>query len=294
MERDLPDIPSHIGPAILPLGGIACFGGLAKIGKSFVLQEFAHALISGEVPFGCPELFIPRPVRVLLVEQELGEHGLRKRALGRWPAEEVRRLGRRFHNLFYASQIPDLQLDTPVGQKILKDLCDDVRPDVLILDPIGRFHNFNDNDNQQIERLFTILAELRHSQREQNMSILMSHHFAKPPREDRFGGLDPLDAYNFTGAAKWKNNPDTLMTIQRCAELAKPYEAWSLKVRFTLRHGSSLPDMIFHVNEHDDLRVRYVKHVGGMNNGRRALPKPESKAIEIKPQQGELLGFRAA
>ena len=292
IDRDLPPIPSYIGPAVLPLGGQAVFGGHAKVGKSVLMMEFAHALMSGDVPFCCPEMFVPAPVRVLIVEQELGEFGLRQRAVKRWNATEIQRLGRRFDNLFYVSKIPELKLDTTMGRRILRDLCDDIKPQVLILDPIGRMHSYDENNAQDMAKMFGALDELQKSQASQNMALIFSHHFGKP--KDPRAGVDPLNPYEFRGSSKFFDNPDTLITVQRCAELARPHEAWSLKVRFTMRHGESFDDLIFHVNEDNDMRAKYVKHVGGMNNGRRALPKPESKAIEIKPQQGELLGFRAA
>lgn len=292
IEKDLPPVPSYISPGVLPFGGQLVFGGHAKVGKSFLMLEFARCLAAGEVPFGFPEFFCPFPVKVLLVEQELGEHGLRQRAAKLWNAEERHRLGRRMQNLFYISKIPELKLDTTLGRRILRDLCDDIKPNVLILDPIGRMHGYNENDAQEMAKMFGHLDELQKSQEDNNMALIFSHHFSKP-RDER-GGFDPLDPYAFRGSSKFFDNPDTLVTLQRCAELSKPHQAWSLKVRFTLRHAESPDDIILHVNERDDMRVRYVKTVGGTYAGQKALPRPIPKQIEAKPTQPELIGFRAA
>jgi RecA-family ATPase len=292
IERDLPPVPAYIGPAVLPVGGQLVFGGHAKVGKSMLMLEFARALASGDVPFGCPEFFTTSPVRVLLVEQELGEHGLRQRAARIWTPDEMHRLGRRMDNLYYVSKIPELKLDTSIGRRILRDLCDDIKPHVLILDPIGRMHSYDENNAQDMAKMFGSLDEIQKSQESQNMALIFSHHFGKP--KDERGGFDPLDPYAFRGSSKFFDNPDTLITVQRCAELSKPHEAWSLKVRFTLRHGECPDDLIFHCNEMNDMRVRYVKHVGGKFAGQKALPKPVPKQLEVVPKQEMITGFRAA
>jgi hypothetical protein len=46
------------------------------------------------------------------------------------------------------------------------------------------------------------------------MAVVMSHHFGKPPAPQFREDYDPLSPYNFRGASKWYDAPDTLVTFE--------------------------------------------------------------------------------
>ncbi len=253
IQADLPPTPCWIDP-ILPKGGTLLFGGGAKIGKSFILLELARALALGVSPFDCTKMQVAEPVRVLFVEQELGQYGLQKRVKTIFENEDPKVYG---DKLWYASKIPELQLDSHEGRSILFDLVDEVKPNVLLLDPIGRMNSYDENKSDQIQQLFNSLETLVKIFSEQDLSVVISHHFLKPPSED--SNRDPLDPYNFRGSSKWKDNPDSLITVQKLKFLDKPYKAWNLRMRFDTRQDEGLPDMLMSVNRDKDLRVRFEK-----------------------------------
>lgn len=263
-------MPSYIAPAILPVGGQLVFGGRAKVGKTFMMMEFARALALGETPFDCPLFTVPKPVRVLMIEQELGEIGLQRRAAKLFDGT----MGRKADNLWYVSKVPELKLDTGGGVKLLRNLIEDVEPEVLILDPIGRMHSWDENNAQEMARMFGVLDQIQKAT--PGMALIFSHHFGKP--KDPRGGSDPLDPYEFRGSSKFFDNPDSLVTLQRVRELPKDWEAWSLKARFTLRHGESPDDIILHVNEHDDNRVRFDRSTSEPRP--KALPQTSKEKLE--------------
>ncbi len=254
IETELPEKQYWIDP-ILPLGGTLLFGGEAKVGKSFVLLELARALSTGTHPFDCKLFKKVDPVKVLLIEQEVGIYGLQKRAKEIFANENPRVYG---DKLFYASKVPDLQLDSKEGREILFDLVEDVRPQVLMLDPLGRMNAYDENSSNQIEQLFTALGQLEYAFSSEHMSIIVSHHFSKPS-SDPNSTRDYLDAYNFRGSSKFKDDPDTLITMAKLKYLAKPYKAWQIRMRFDTRQDEGLPDFLLSVNRDDDLRVRFEK-----------------------------------
>jgi hypothetical protein len=72
----------------------------------------------------------------------------------------------------------------------------------------------NENDNSDVQKLVRHLKELMVKHADKDLSIVLSHHFGKPPRvtDDEH---DPLSPYNFRGASKWFDMADSLITFQR-------------------------------------------------------------------------------
>ena len=253
ITKEFPPQPVWIGPDILPKSCKLLWGGEAKIGKSHGIIEIGRGLALGESPFDCPLFNVPRPASVLLVEHELKPYGLHKRvkkALG--DIDESRRKKMEFN---YISGEHTINFSSPEGRKLLEDIIKDYRPEILMLDPISKMHNFDENSNTEIGRMYAYLDSLIDYGKSWGMSIIMSHHFGKPPtiKSDR----EALDAYNFRGAAKFKDDPDVLITAIRSCFLPTPHVSWRLRTRWITRHDESPPDIFLNVNENNDLRVKY-------------------------------------
>lgn len=288
LKRELPPNPSWIEPSILTKGGTLLFGGDAKIGKSLIMLEMARAIGTGSRPFNCPAMGVPKEARVLLIEQEVGELGLQKR--GRKALIDV---PERFaDNIWYVTQEPDMQFDTPEGRKRIVDVVGDVSPNVVFFDPISRMHGYDENSNTDINKLVRHLANLKKTFAEAGMALVISHHFGKRPN-DKESNYDPLDYNNFRGASKFRDDADTLITVQRLKYIDLPWKAWRIKTRFTLRHDEPPDDMIFTVNKDQDLRVMWEKTLGPTQE-----LKPEdvfkTKQAPAGPTTQEKLLFRPA
>lgn len=226
----------------------------AKTGKSFMMLELGRALACADQPFSSPDLYCPRACRVLLIEQELGEAGLKKRTDKIYTPAEIKRQGFMANNFLYLSKIADMKLDTKEGVEMLYQAIEDTRPDVLMLDPLGRFHNLDESNNQAVGTLFTTLDKLQRDY--PGMALIMSYHMSKPP--DQRAGFDLLDPYRMNGAAKFYNNPDSIMTTLRTHNLnTVGHKAWSVNCRLTVRHGEQLDDFILHFNKDNDSRVKH-------------------------------------
>jgi hypothetical protein len=277
MQKEFEAQPYWIGGGMLYKRNILLFGGLEKIGKSFIGLEAARALTTQTPLFGYPQ-FDTEKARVLLVEMEVGEYGLQERTQAVFGKEDPKIYGDFF---WYVSQESELQLDSREGLKALTGVIDMVQPQVLILDPISNLHGWDENSNTDIEQLFRVLRGLVTAYRHNDMSIILAHHFGKSAsyKDSKFEA-DPLDRKHFRGAGKWNAGPDTIMTVHRTRDHSK--SCWELQTRTTLRHGVPPPEMFLTVNRNDDLRVRF-EHEKGQ---KRPLDMSPSRVVQgPKPLQ---------
>jgi hypothetical protein len=258
IERPLPKVPCWIEPAVLPCGGKLLFGGHAKSGKSFIMLELARSLALGVAPFNCPHLSTPHPVKVAILEQEIGPWGIQKRAKTILAGESRELLQANFHGV---SQVRGLKLDTPGTVDFISDFCHKVGAQVLFLDPIGKMHGYDENDAAQISRLFSKIEEIIMNCKDLNLSIVMSHHFGKPLRDPRVELSDDqmFSPYNFRGSSKWYDDPDTLVTCNRLPpDRELGHKWWYVKSKWETRQGEGPPEYLtFSVNRDANLRVVY-------------------------------------
>lgn len=267
--------PAWVDPVILPKGGVFLFGGHSKIGKSFQAMEMARAISTGSSLFGYGG-FPTHEAKVLMLEREIGEFGLQSRAATIFRGENLDKIS---DNLWYVSQDPDLSLDTHAGIGRIGDHIDQTGAEVLILDPISHMHSGDENDNSDINTVFTNLEGLRKQFRHRGLAIVIAHHFGKPPTGKFAENYDHLNFHNFRGASKFFSAPDTICTSWRCEELNLPWEAWRLKVRWVCRQGESPPEMYLTVNQNQDLRVRWERNV----NENRVIENPGLRNLRFSP-----------
>lgn len=276
---------SYIEPTILTKGGTLLLGGHAKVGKSLVMMEVIRSLSCGKPLFGNPEFEVPKTVRCLLVEMENGPRSIKDRGLKIFEDEDPEIYGDNFHVISYEHL---LQLDTSAGLKYFTDLLKDVRPNVMVLDPISFMHSQEEISADGIQRVVNAIIKLKTLDitKESEMSVVMSHHFGKKPWGAGAQGYDALSDYNFRGSSKWKDMADSLITMDRSEEMrGVGWEAWKLKMRFLCRHGSSPKDIVCHVNERGDLRVR---HFTTHKEMRKIKVVPMKSFAEAAEEQGAL------
>ena len=250
--------PSWIEPEIIPRGGKVLLGGEAKIGKSFVLLNIARALATGESLFNYEPFTIPQACRVLILEQEIGEKGFKSRVekgLSDVVSEVLS------NNLWYVSKRPWLRFDDAEGFANIRALIEQVQPNVLFCDPLSKFHYWDENHSTDMAKFWNRMDTLVWEYRHLDLAVVISHHYGKPLRDPRID-WDPLDPYNFRGSSKVFDEADTLLTMHRTEQdIRLPWEAWRLKVRWTLRQASSPRDMLLTVNSPQEGRVLFEKFV---------------------------------
>lgn len=263
LHEELPAESFWIEPRVLPFGGKMILAGNSKLGKSFCTLSIARALTLGESPFGQDSgLWVPKPARVLMVDCELGKHRLQENARHVFKGRE-----NSFKNMFgYVSKIPQVQLDTVDGQQLLAGYIRQFKPEILILDPIGKLHSKDESDNQAVNTLFTTMDKLLALGAAWNMALIITHHSKKPPSDSKYAAqYDELDVNNaLRGGAKWHNDPDAIVTIGNRASLnSSPHASWRINARWMLRHGPELEEMVLSVNQQNDRRVRFLANASG-------------------------------
>jgi RecA-family ATPase len=252
-KRPTPEHPCYIAGGILPKSGIMLMGGGAKIGKTWLLLDLAHNLAVGGSPWGM--FTAPEAVPTLYCEQEVGEMEFQRRVKLKYEALKMDPP----ENLFYTSRLKGFFLDTAGGQRKLADEISSTKAKVAIVDPVGRCLIGGENDAHEIGALFRGLDELLVSL--PGLSIVLSHHFSKPPREDA-EGYDPLSPYQFRGSSKWFDAPDTLVTFLKTQQ--RPGEWLRVKGRAEVRQGPPPED--------GDMKLAILP--GGL-----VIPAPEPAAV---------------
>jgi len=260
LEKELPPDQFWIEPGILPKRGTWLFGGEAKIGKSFIMLELARALATKTRPFGSHVFSVPEECRVLFIEQELGEYELKKRVKETFIKHKKHSFRK---NVFALSKIPEMQLSVPDGVKLLVDAIDEVKPNIVMLDPISMFHGYDENNNSEIAELFRRIELIKKAYLSLDLSFVISHHFKKPPTyRNANDSFDDLSAYNFSGSQKWFNTPDTITTVKRV--LTYPDNTgWHIRTRWVTRQGQPPNDMIFKIEPSNKDGIVQVYQVVG-------------------------------
>ncbi len=224
--------------------------------NSMLMMSLARALVTGENAFDSPLFSVHEPASVLMFERELGEEGLQKRMrkimAGSPPPRKQMR---------YISRDPEFNFSTKDGYERIGNEVAEFKPEVLIIDPVGKMHHEDENDAKDMGVLLDKFDKLLSLGAQQSMSLIMSHHFGKPPRGKAAEGFDYLDPYNFRGSSKWFDDVDGMITIHRTSNLNTPHRAWRLQARFQVRHDEEPPEMFFTVNRDGDLRVKFERMV---------------------------------
>jgi hypothetical protein len=150
--------------------GVGCIGGLPKVGKTWLALEMAVAVASGRPCLG--RFPVTNPGNVLLFCAEDAAHDVRTRAAG---IAKVR--GADFDRLAVGwIGSPELHLDDLVHRQRLRRTIFELRPRLLILDPLVRLHRGDENSALAISELLGVLRSL---QRDLHVAVVLVHHVRK-------------------------------------------------------------------------------------------------------------------
>lgn len=294
LDKKIPKVPCYISGNILPKNGTLLFGGNSKIGKSFLALNMARSLALGENLYHSDHIKCEE-CSVQLIEQEIGEDGLQVRGGKIFDNCDRDKVDRNFQ---YNTKLSDLILNKPLGQKILYDIVEETKPNVLILDPIGKMHTCDENSASEIGALFTFFDRLKKINPEKEMAVVLTHHFKKLNKEFVKSADDNLDPHNFRGSNRWFSDPDTIITVQKVRDHEEVndyerYKWWEIRCRFNLRQDETPDDMMFSVNKEQfrdykgDCQVRYEYSIDDdrLVNKKAPIPKMKGKVCGAPVQQ---------
>jgi len=157
---------------------VGILGGEPKCCKSFLALDVAVSVASGAA---CLRQFpVRRAGPVLLFPAEDSLAVVRQRLAGIAAAAQVP-----FDSLpVEVITAPALRLDTPADRLRLSDTVQQLRPLLLILDPLIRLHRVDENDATQVAALLSYLREL---QRQFQLAVMLVHHARKDSHASRPG-----------------------------------------------------------------------------------------------------------
>ena len=253
---------------------VGILGGDPKTGKTFMALDLAIAVASGQPCLRHYPVQTPGPV--LLYAAEDAAHIVRARLEGIAHAAQTC-----FETLDIAIiDTPVMRLDEAEHRQRLANTVSQVRPRVLILDPLVRLHS---RDENAVGEIAPILAFLRDLQRSFATAVLLVHH-ARKSGGNRPGkalrGSGELFAWTDSLAYLQRRKQRIVMTLEHRA--AASHDDIELEL-VTLEHGPALRrvapagtsqttetprDRILQVLEGADtpLSVRQIRERAGVRN----------------------------
>ena len=168
-----------------------------NIGKSIFVQNMALELVCG----GSTLLnrFSVAPAKVLYLDLEMGESALQER----FKKMSAVRNGN-LDNLF-VRYIPALDILNEESRKLIENWLNELKVDVLILDPLGNAWSGDESKQESVGKLTAYLNTLIDRF---DISLLVVHHWRKATKEAKTGGQMAAGSY------KWAAWLDCHVTLE--------------------------------------------------------------------------------
>jgi RecA-family ATPase len=257
-----------VGRGILPIHGKLVVGGEPKARKSYFVLNVALDLSRGRPLFGAyydsntgmnqkPIFPVTKPYKVLYIENEIGHEGLQERLLPM--------LGGIVDDpmpLYITSRDLSLRMDEAEGKKLLAEQIAAVQPDVVIIDPLAKFHHLDENSSQEMGYVLRTGDEWI---RDFGCSVVYVHHTGHAnPLAPRVGG-DKL-----RGSTAIFGDADSIIIVENTS--GKDALEPTLKLTFELRRGKPMRNHSVKVMA--DGNIRWLREDHG---GEVPLPKEAPK-----------------
>lgn len=191
---------------------VGIVGGEPKCGKSFLALDMAVAVAAGQP---CLRRFpVPQAGRVLLYAAEDALPVVRQRLEGIAAA-----VGGALADLdIHVITAPTLRLDLAADQERLAATAAQLRPRLLVLDPLVRMHRIDENAAAEVAPL---LAYLRELQRRLALAVVLVHHARKGAGHVRAGqalrGSSELHAWGDSNLYLRRHGADLTLTVEHRA-----------------------------------------------------------------------------
>jgi len=229
IEEELEGEEDIIEGGILPQDSIAIIGGISKLGKSLYALNMAIQMATAK-PF-LLQFNIPKPQKVIYLQAEVSAKSMQKRL-----KKMLNAIGNNLNEqMLYIVNHKGFKLDRQEDLGKIDELIKKCEANVLIIDPLYKFHSGDENLVKDMTRFFDSLDWLI---TENNISIVVVHHFGKPS-ENRSG------ATRFRGSSTITDYADTYMMLNRKSnDKSRNF----LKLSFELRNEEEPETMILYRN----------------------------------------------
>lgn len=167
---------------ILTAGGILQLTGKGKVGKSMLLLNILFGLATGRDSLG---FGIPKPRRVVYLNGENSSRTMqgRLRLLRDYFAVDDEEAERLRENLLFVNG--GFSLQKPEVMQDIRGNLAEIRPEVLVIDPLKNFYSGEENSADDMRKFVTALRSLVD---EFGLAICVIHHTGKNQRIDIYSG----------------------------------------------------------------------------------------------------------
>lgn len=198
---------------------VGILGGPPKCCKSWLGLDMAVSIASGTPCLDKFSVAQKGTVLIYLAEDTLNDVRSRVNALCEHRQLDIQQL-----DLFVITT-PTLRLDLQKDQQKLKATLDEKRPRLLLLDPLVRLHQLDENSSSDISRLLGFLRQL---QRGYDCAIVLVHHASKKHRAQQgqaLRGSSDLHAFGDSNAYLVRKQERLILSLeQRRAKPLPPME----------------------------------------------------------------------
>ena len=199
--------------------------GQPKARKSFLTYNMGLSIAAGR-PFARFE--ITNPHKVLVISAEGGALSNSSRLLKMQEGiGQNRDEKEKLDENFLISFTPKLWLNEKEDRQALLALVKSVMPEVLILDPLVRFHSLNENAANEMGFVFTVLRKLM---TDYKLSVILVHHHGKTDENGARGSSAIMGEY------------DSSIKISNTKKKNEH------RLSFDLRHSESPDDVLLNFN----------------------------------------------
>jgi len=246
--KEAPKVPHIIGRGILPVAGKMVIGGPPKSNKSFVVINMmldlvrGHNIFDAAYPTGSPVFPVSKSHRVLYFENEIGHDGLKERLLGITNGEIPLGL-----ELFIQSRDLTLRLDTPEGVQAISEQVAAVKPDVVVIDPLAKFHLADENSAQEMGAIMRVGDRLIEKF---GCALVYIHHTGKEDINNPRRGGNRL-----RGSSAIFADVDTFIEVVRQSDPADMEPI--LGLNFEIRRGKPINPV--YVRRLESGRIKYIE-----------------------------------
>lgn len=193
---------------------VGILGGAPKSCKTWLAIDMALSVSSGTPCLGRFDVEKQGPALVYLAEDDLSTVRSRIDCLCLHRGIDIRSLE------LHVIAEPSLRLDLAPDQIRLAAAMEELRPKLLLLDPLIRIHRLDENSATEISGLLSFFREL---QRRFDCAVLLVHHASKKQRAQpgqSLRGSSDLHAFGDSNAYLARQNDRLVLTLEHRAARA--------------------------------------------------------------------------
>lgn len=241
-----------------------------KTYKSFLVNTMIMQLLTGGHLFGVftnharqrQDMFHIEPVkRVLVIEQELGLEDNRDRLLPYWESLDPLQQALVEESLLIHSCNFRIRLDETQGYEQMKQIIGESGAQVVVFDPLIKFHRQNENDPSCMNMVMCNLSELSY---ELDFTSVIIHHHNK--------NGEMQDLARLRGGSSIAGDLDTCFQLEIFNR-----KAAIIKVETVLKRGKPIQPFLLRLNP-DTLRMEFKEWYQGKK--REGAADTESKLVQ--------------